>query len=651
MVINTQKSANDTLVYTIKSKDLDKAYLTELLLAHPEIKFVSLFGIDLAGNDTDEKIPICNMLEDMDSFLNGVIQTDGSSVVLPGIATLNNGKVDIIADTTSNWYVDYNYEHIDIETNKPVGTLRIPSFLQHDGQMVDSRSVLKRSVDHFKNTLLELLCSNPDLTERMGFKPDEIDEIVLTSATELEFWVKTPNDKADKEELSASQVLQEQYWKRTKSIVRTSLEQSLLLMDKYGLDAEMGHKEVGGIKSRIDIGGKINHIMEQLEIDWKYSTTLQAADNELMSRIMIKETFRRNGLEVTFMAKPIEGVAGSGEHTHVGVAVKLKSGKRVNLFAAPNKEEDYLSVIGYGALMGFLKHYEVINPFISSTIDSLNRLKPGFEAPVCIVTSLGHSVNIPSRNRTVLVGLVRDMENPLSTRFEVRSPNPHTNTYLALASIYQSMLDGIKAAAASGKTEKELEKEISKPKDTESFYLEYGRAYRSEEDVFEHYSAEERNAMFGTPPATVYDNFKNLSNYPDKLSALTQGGVFNDRIIDSFTKASLLRWTMEICSRIIPEYMHIVRSCRKLHQPDAACDLDVLLWDKAESLRRLIMKDTCDSKSLFTSLREAVSNGDYSGVSRLQSELSLNIDELSKAYSAYKRNLIDIDDAEGTFFN
>lgn len=31
-----------------------------------------------------------------------------------------------------------------------------------------------------------------------------------------------------------------------------------------------------------------------------------------------------NGLEVSFQAKPIPGVAGSGEHTHVGIAAKLK---------------------------------------------------------------------------------------------------------------------------------------------------------------------------------------------------------------------------------------------------------------------------------------------------------------------------------------
>lgn len=62
--------------------------------------------------------------------------------------------------------------------------------------------------------------------------------------------------------------------------------------------------------------------------------------------------------------------------------------------------------------MGILKNYEVINPFVSPSLDALNRLKPGYEAPVCIVTSLGHSAHEPSRNRTILIGLVRDERNP-----------------------------------------------------------------------------------------------------------------------------------------------------------------------------------------------------------------------------------------------
>lgn len=87
------------------------------------------------------------------------------------------------------------------------------------------------------------------------------------------------------------------------------------------------------------------------------------------------------------------------------------------------------------------------------------------------MASVGHNVEIPSRNRTVLVGLIRDANNPMSTRFEVRSSNPATNTYLALASIYQTMLDGIKAVVESHKTTKQLETDFLKEGE-EKFYLQ-----------------------------------------------------------------------------------------------------------------------------------------------------------------------------------
>jgi glutamine synthetase len=568
------------------------------------------------------------------------VQTDGSSVALPGIASLNNAKTDIVADLDVDWFIDYNYEFIDEETQKPVGTLRIPSFLYHEGKAVDSRCILKNSINYFKETLLDLFEKYPASLDAYGIKYEDIEDLVPTSATELEFWVKTPDEKAVVEELSTSQVLHEQYWTRTKGAVRTAMEQSLILMERYGLEPEMGHKEVGGVKAKIDESGKLTHIMEQLEIDWKYSTSVQAADNELLVRNIVKETFRRNGLDVTFLAKPIDGVAGSGEHTHIGMALKLKTGKRINLFTATTNH--FMSAIGYASVMGILKNYEVINPFVSATNDSLRRLKPGFEAPVCIVTSLGHSIEMPSRNRTILIGLVRDTENPLATRFELRAPNPHTNTYLCIATLYMAMMDGIKYAIENGKTDDELLAELSKKSGEEAEYLEKDRAYRSEEDVFEDFTAEEREKFFGKAPATVYENLSAFDSYPEKLNALKAGDVLSDKLVNSFKLAVTKRWLTEISTRIIGNYSDEIRSCKMLHSLDKALDLDVSNWMAINNLRYYLMKDSYTEKSLFTRIKEAVESGDYALVSTLQIELDDKMKELRERYSNYKKNLLDI---------
>ncbi|MBB6715730.1 glutamine synthetase [Clostridium gasigenes] len=628
------------LIYTIPSSNHNEKALIEIFTNHSEIKFVSFVGIDLSGNDTDEKIPVKVFLDDIQSFLHGVaIQTDGSSVVLPGIATLNDAKVDMITDLNCNWFVDYNYDHIDALTQNPVGTLRIPSFLLHNNKPVCSRNILTASIDTFKTNLLKVFKNKPETLKSFGITFDEIDEIVITSASELEFWVKTPNNIASIEELSTSEVLHEHYWTKTKGSVRTALEESLLLMDAYGFEPEMGHKEVGGVKAKLDTSGQFDHVMEQLEIDWKYSDAIQAADNELFIKNLVQETFRRNGLDVTFMAKPIDCVAGSGMHIHLGVSLKLTNGKRINLFQAT--KDDFLSCIGYGAIMGMLKNYEVMNPFISSTNNALKRLKPGFEAPICVVTSLGLSPDNPSRNRTVLIGLIRDLQNPLATRFELRSPNPHTNIYLAIAVSYMSMLDGILYALENNKTEEELLAELSKKSGESADYLEKTRAYRTEEDVFEFFSDDERNKYFGKAPSTVYENLVQLDKYPKKLNVLKRNNVFNDVLINSFKLAVIQRWTTEISSRVISNYMHEIRTFKILHGP-TALDLDVSTWMKINDLRHYIMKDTYATNSLFTRVRESLVKEDYSDASRLCLELDDKMSKLRRLYSDYKRNLIDI---------
>lgn len=629
------------ITYYIDPKGKSKQEIMDILAQSPEIKFVSLVGIDLAGNDTDEKIPMRIFCDDYEEFFSGkAVQTDGSSVVLTGIATLNDARVDMVADNETKWYVDYNWENIDEGTQKPTGTLRIPAFLIHNGKRVDSRSILKGTLEYISNGLKALL-ANKKVSGLEHINTAEIAKIEFTIGTELEFWVKTPAERADVAELSATQVVQENYWQRTRGKVRTSLEQAVTTLENFGLKPEMGHKEVGGVKAKINAGGDLSHVMEQLEIDWRFDEALQAADNELLARHIVREVFRNNGLEVTFQAKPIIGVAGSGEHTHFGMAARMNDGKVYNLFSPTDMKADFLSSVGYGAIMGLLKNYEVVNPFVSATNDAFNRLKPGFEAPVCIVTSLGHTPDNPSRNRTILAGLVRDVDNPRSTRFELRAPNPFSNTYIVVSALLMAAFDGIKYAVGKGKTMKELEAELSKKPDQQAEYLETARAYRSEHDVFEDYTAEERDEMFGKPPATVWENINNLIVYPEKRKILSECDVFRNEIIDAFADASLLRWKIELLNRIIPENLDIVLECKRLHKPEMANDYDLYNWEEINRLRVYLAKDSMSEKCLFTRIREVISAGKYEEASKLQLEMSDLVAKLKETYGRYKRNLIN----------
>lgn len=629
------------LLYTIRPEDHDKESLTRILKKHPEVMFVSFVGIDIGGHDTDEKIPVDLFLRDIDTMLTKGVQTDGSSVVLPGIANLNNAKVDIIPDLSVNWYVDHNLKHPDYMTGLPMGTLRIPSFLLHNDRVeVGSRVILRRSVETFKKELMNILREHPYLFDNMACdNVDEIDELILTSATELEFWVKTPDDQSERDRLSTAQELKEQYWKRTIGPVRTALEKTLNFLDRYGFNIEMGHKEVGGVKARLGNSGHYDHIMEQLEIDWKYDTALQAADNENHIKYVVRDIFRLYGLDVTFIAKPMAGIAGNGEHTHLGVAARLKDGRHVNLFSPKEMDKDFLSPVGFGALMGILKNYDLINPFVSSTNDAFDRLKPGYEAPVCVVTSLGQSVDIPSRNRTVLVGVVREMDSPAATRFELRSPNPGTNTYLTLASSYMAMLDGIGAASAAGKTSEELEASVSKAYGQEDFYLEKDRLYRSEEDVFEAYTPEERDTVFGRAPRTVWENISSFDRDPARLDIFKVDDAFDDLSLASYKEAAVALWSTELSNRIIPNVHQVLSATRKLHDDADCTDYDVQNWLQIDQLRSEMGRNTLSSKCLLTRIRDALDAGDYATASDLQIEMEAKEEELRRLYAIYKANL------------
>ena len=633
----------DKMLFRIPAEKHSAKEITEILEDHPEVQFVSLVGIDIGGHDTDEKIPVKLFLEDIDKVLTNGVQTDGSSVALPLIAELNNAKVDIIPDLGVHWYVDYNFRNRGYKTGLPIGTLRIPSFLVHNEDFeVGSRVILRDALRHFKEELMRELKAHPYVFQYIKGvdSVDDIEELAITSATELEFWVKTPDDKGDREQLFTAQVLKEQYWKRTYGEVRTALEETLMFLDKYGFQVEMGHKEVGGVKARMGNSGHYDHVMEQLEIDWKYADAIQAADNENQVKYVVRDIFTKHGLDVTFMAKPFEGVAGSGEHTHLGLAAKLKNGKTVSLFAPDDFNKDFMNPLGYGALMGVLKNYEVINPFVSSTNDAFNRLKPGYEAPVCIVTSLGRAVDEPSRNRTVLVGLIRDSKNPMSTRFELRAPNPKSNTYLVIAASYLAILDGIKAVLAAGKGPSELEKSLSKKYGDEDFYLERDREYRSEDDVFEDFTEEERNKLFGQAPSTVWQNLTAFDRYPEKPNIFKEGDVMPEIVLESYREQTLSQWRTELHDRIIPQTMDFIRGCKKVHSDDDFSDYDIKNWLEIDKIRHQIAKDTITEKCLLTRAKDALDHSRYDEASDLQLEIQKKVNELAALYITYKKNLL-----------
>lgn len=246
----------------------------------------------------------------------------------------------------------------------------------------------------------------------------------------------------------------------------------------------------------------------------------------------------------------------------------------------------------------------------------------------------------PSRNRTILIGLIRDINEPMATRFELRSPNPKSNTYLVCASAYMAMLDGIKAVLEAGKTSKELEASISKEYGEEDFYLDTDRIYRSEKHIFNDYTQEERDKYFGAAPRTVWENICFFNRQNEHTKIFERGGVMSDITIDSYHEAIIAQWRTELHDRIVPNVMDELRKMKKLHSQGEGNDYDDMLWSEVNTLRKEIGKSTLKESCLLTQITDALDSEDYDRASDLQIEMQQKMEVLSALYGKYKKNLL-----------
>ena len=239
----------------------------------------------------------------------------------------------------------------------------------------------------------------------------------------------------------------------------------------------------------------------------------------------------------------------------------------------------------------------------------------------------------------MLIGLVRDLDNPLATRFELRSPNPHSNSYLVIGAAYMLMLDGIRHTLEHGRTPDELAEAISKKAGTPDSYLETDREYRSEQNVFEFYTEEERLRLFGKAPATVWENFRAFDERADDLKKITRGEETEDMIVRSYRAQMISKWSTEYHDRLIPNSMDFVRRCVRTHTEESAADYDIMNWRRVNELRLALGKDYIGRKSILALAKDALDAHDYDRASELELLIQEQMEELRKAYGTYCSNL------------
>jgi len=189
-------------------------------------------------------------------------------------------------------------------------------------------------------------------------------------------------------------------------------------LEAFGIRVEAAHHEVA---------------YGQHEIDFQYSDGLTTADNAITFKFTLKAIANLHGLYATFMPKPIEGINGSGMHTHQSL---WSIAEQKNAFAEPRSKYG-LSKLAQSYMAGVLAHARGMSVILAPLVNSYKRLVPGYEAPTYL--TWGRT----NRSALIRVPKVSPGRSVEATRIEVRCPDPSANAYLAFAAMLAAGLDGV----------------------------------------------------------------------------------------------------------------------------------------------------------------------------------------------------------------
>ena len=206
----------------------------------------------------------------------------------------------------------------------------------------------------------------------------------------------------------------------------------------YGLDraAQLEHV-LGPIRQQInDYGIPIEqsnpeYAAGQVEVNIRYGAALEAADNVVMFRSLVKQLAAAHGYKATFMAKPFFEESGNGFHAHYSL---WKDGK--NVFADGGK----LSGVGRNFVGGLQARMCEAAICGSPTVNGFRRRQPYTFCP--INTSWGVD------NRTVGIRIIEGSDT--ATRIEKRDGGADANPYFLLATDIAAGLDGIEQGLEPG---------------------------------------------------------------------------------------------------------------------------------------------------------------------------------------------------------
>ena len=207
----------------------------------------------------------------------------------------------------------------------------------------------------------------------------------------------------------------------------------------------------------------------------RHAEALSMSDAITTAKLIIKQQAYESGCHASFMPKPLAGEDGSA----MFLCQSLFDHDGNNVFWGEGDEKYHLSDIAKHYMAGILAHAREISAITNPTVNSYKRITTGGD-------SVPQYATWGLRNRASMVRIpVYKPGKQLSTRIELRSPDPMANPYLVNAVTLAAGLDGIERKLelppeATAETLKLTDRQM-----LEAGYAPLPRSLKEALDVFE----------------------------------------------------------------------------------------------------------------------------------------------------------------------
>lgn len=207
----------------------------------------------------------------------------------------------------------------------------------------------------------------------------------------------------------------------------------------------------------------------------RHAEALSMSDAITTAKLIIKQQAYESGCHASFMPKPLAGEDGSA----MFLCQSLFDHDGNNVFWGEDDEKYHLSEIAKHYMAGILAHAREISAITNPTVNSYKRITTGGD-------SVPQYATWGLRNRASMVRIpVYKPGKQLSTRIELRSPDPMANPYLVNAVTLAAGLDGIERKLelppeATAETLKLTDRQM-----VEAGYMPLPRSLKEALDVFE----------------------------------------------------------------------------------------------------------------------------------------------------------------------